>query len=135
MRSYPRNSPEAAARVLALLLVADGNVCPSELRLLESLDTAGALGLDRDGLPRIVQGLCEDLMVAAPSCDLFSTLDSDTRAALFGEVDAPYLQRRILALATAAAGADRHRAENETRLLEELRDHWRMGSSVQGPGH
>jgi hypothetical protein len=56
MRSYPRNSPEAAARVLALLLVADGNVCPSEFRLLESLDTAGALGLDRDGLPGIVQG-------------------------------------------------------------------------------
>ena len=135
MRSYPRNSPEAAARVLALLLVADGNVCPSELRLLESLDTAGALGLDRDGLPGIVQGLCEDLMVAAPSCDLFSTLDSDTRAALFGEVDAPDLQRKILALATAAAGADRHLAENETRLLEELGEHWRIGSSVQGPGH
>ncbi len=135
MRSYPRNSPEAAARVLALLLVADGNVCPSELRLLESLDAAGALGLDRDGLPRAVQGLCEDLMVAAPSGDLFSTLDSDTRTALFGEVAAPALQRKILALATAAAGADRHLAENETRLLEELGEHWRMESSVQGLGH
>lgn len=135
MRSYPRNSPEAAARVLALLLVADGNVCPSELRLLESLGAAGALGLERDGLTRIVQGLYEDLMIAAPSGDLFSTLDSEIRAALFGEVDAPDLQRKILALATAAAGADRHRAENETRLLAELREHWRMGPSVPGPGH
>ncbi|CAN7553016.1 hypothetical protein LJR118_004018 [Acidovorax sp. LjRoot118] len=26
MRSYPHNSPEAAARIVALLLISDGNV-------------------------------------------------------------------------------------------------------------
>ena len=80
MRSYPRNSPEAASRVLALLLFVDGHVSPSELQLMESMGAAGALGLDRDDLPRIVQSMCEDLMISAPSGDLFSGLDSDNPA-------------------------------------------------------
>lgn len=135
MRSYPRNSPEAAARVLALLLFVDGHVSPTELQLMESMGAAGALGLGRDDLSGIVQSMCEDLMVSAPGGDLVSGLDGDTRAALFGEVDAPDLQRKILALATALVGADRHLSENETRLLDELREHWRKGAPVPGPGH
>ena len=33
MRSYPRNSPEAAARIVALVLISDGHVCSSEQRV------------------------------------------------------------------------------------------------------
>ena len=38
MRHYPNNSPEAAGRLLALTMVVDGNVDPSELDALD-LDT------------------------------------------------------------------------------------------------
>ena len=31
MRSYPRNSPQAATRILALAMLADGHQCASEL--------------------------------------------------------------------------------------------------------
>jgi hypothetical protein len=34
MRSYSRNSPEAAARIVALVLIADGHVCRSEFDVL-----------------------------------------------------------------------------------------------------
>ncbi|MDH4418178.1 MAG: TerB family tellurite resistance protein, partial [Acidovorax sp.] len=34
MRSYPRNSPEAVARIIALLLISDGHVSRSELDAL-----------------------------------------------------------------------------------------------------
>jgi len=30
MRTYPRNSPQAAARILALVLISDGHVSRSE---------------------------------------------------------------------------------------------------------
>ena len=51
MRSYPRNSPEAAARIVALVLVADGHVCRSEFDALNQLDATGQLGLDPDAFP------------------------------------------------------------------------------------
>lgn len=55
MRSDPRSSPEAPTRVLALLLIADGNVCRSEIQARESLGAPAALGLARDGLAPIAQ--------------------------------------------------------------------------------
>ena len=58
MRSYPRNSPEAAARIVALVLIADGHVCRSEFDVFEQLDGSRELGLAPGSLPRIVQVLC-----------------------------------------------------------------------------
>ena len=34
MRTYPSNSPEAAARIVALAMLADGNVCHREMQAL-----------------------------------------------------------------------------------------------------
>jgi uncharacterized protein (UPF0548 family) len=63
MRSYPRNTPEAAARIVALVLIADGHVCRSEFEVFEILDGPRELGLAPGSLPRIVQTLCEDLLM------------------------------------------------------------------------
>ncbi len=45
MRSYTLNSPEAAARILALVLISDGHVCRSEFEALKQLDGMRHLGL------------------------------------------------------------------------------------------
>lgn len=39
------NSPEAAARILALVMISDGHVCRSELAALQSLGLPAQLGL------------------------------------------------------------------------------------------
>ncbi|HRM81940.1 MAG TPA: TerB family tellurite resistance protein, partial [Acidovorax temperans] len=44
MRSYPRNSPQAAARIVALLLIADGHVSRSEMDALYGRDIEHELG-------------------------------------------------------------------------------------------
>ena len=44
MRSYPRNSPQAAARIVALLLIADGHVSRSEMDALYGRDIERELG-------------------------------------------------------------------------------------------
>jgi hypothetical protein len=45
MRSYPHNSPEAAARIVALAMLADGHLSKSEFDALERLNIYGRLGL------------------------------------------------------------------------------------------
>ena len=37
MQAYRRNSPEAAARIVALALVSDGNVCRAEFEAVSHL--------------------------------------------------------------------------------------------------
>lgn len=133
MRSYPRNSPEAAARIVALVLIADGHVCRSEFEALNQLDAARELGLSSEGLPQAVQALCEDLLMGAHSGGaLMAQVDEAALAALMADVDDPALQARVLALATAAARADQHLAEGETVVLEAARRHWRASEAAFG---
>lgn len=124
MRSYPRNSPQAAGRIVALVLIADGHVCRTEFDVLQRLDAAGRLGLAPDELPRIVQQLCEDLLLGDPMGGGAGRLDEHALAALMAEVDDPALQHLALQLATAAARADAHLAEGEAVILAAARRHW-----------
>ncbi|MEI2679085.1 MAG: hypothetical protein V9G29_15260 [Burkholderiaceae bacterium] len=97
MRSYPRNSPEAAARIVALVLIADGHVCRSEFDALNHLDGAGQLGLEPDGMPLVIQSLCEDLLMGAyAGGSMMACVDDGVMASLMAEVDEPALQRKVL---------------------------------------
>lgn len=125
MRTYPRNSPEAAARLLALVVVADGHVCRSEFDVLEQVGAAQMLGLPPQALPRVVQDLCDDLMTNADASGaLMSAVDAAVLGALLDEVDDPALQRRVLDLAMAVASADRHVADGETWVIETALQRW-----------
>ena len=133
MRSYPRNSPEAAARIVALVLIADGHVCHSELDALKRMEGARELGLAPDGMSHVVQSLCEDLLLGAYATgSVMARVDDDTLASLMAEVDEPALQRKALRLASAAAGADRHLAQGETLVLASARRHWGLGDEAEG---
>jgi uncharacterized tellurite resistance protein B-like protein len=131
MRSYRPNSPEAAGRILALVLVADGHVCRTEFEQLERLGAAAALGLPEGALPRLVHELCEDLLAAAyGSGSMMASVDDATLAALLAEVDEPSLRAEVLRLAQAAAVADRHLAEGETIVLDAARRHWGLAETA-----
>jgi tellurite resistance protein len=123
MRTYTRNSSEAAARIVALVLISDGHVCRSELEALNQLDGARELGLD---MPGIVQTLCEDLLMEGFSGrPVLSHIDDRALATMMAEVDEPRLQAEVLRIATSVAHADRHLSEGETAMLETLNRAWR----------
>ncbi len=134
MRTYPRNSPEAAARILALVLVADGHVCRSEFDVLNRLEAERELRLPPGELPQIVRALCEDLLLASDASGaLLAGLDAAALGGLLAEVDDPALQRQVLDLAVAVAAADRHLADGESVVLEAARRHWpRAGGAAVG---
>lgn len=130
MRSYPRNSPEAAARIVALVLIADGHVCRSEFDVFEHLDGPHELGLQSQSFDGIVQTLCEDLLMGDQGGgSMLGAVGDDVLASLMAEVDAPALQEKVLRLAAAAARADRHLADGEALVLAAARRHW--GASAE----
>jgi hypothetical protein len=127
VRSYPRNSPEAAARIVALVLISDGHVCSSEFDLLRRLGAERELGLEPQLLPHIVHTLCEELLASGyESGSLISNVDDRTLAALMAEITDPELQRTVLRLSLAAARADGHLADGETLVVEAQRHHWQL---------
>jgi hypothetical protein len=126
MRTYPRNSPEAAARIVALALTADGHVCSSEDRALDRLNVSRELGLAPGQFPGIVQTLCEDRMLAPASwADAADDLDADLLTTLMAEIDDPMLRRKVLRLCLAVAVADDYLADGEIALLAAMLEAWR----------
>ena len=62
MRSYPVNSPQAAARIIALTVVADGDIGAAEIEWLDRLAVHQQLGLGRHELHALLDIFCEDLL-------------------------------------------------------------------------
>lgn len=127
MRSYPHNSPEAAARIVALVLISDGHVCSSEYDILKQLGAERELGLEPQLLPHIVYTLCEELQASGfDTGSLIGHVDDSALASLMAEISDPALQRKVLHLSLAAARADGHLADGETRVMEAARRHWNL---------
>jgi hypothetical protein len=132
MRSYPRNSPEAAARIVALVLISDGHVCRSEVEALQHLQVEQELGLAPGRFAQVLHTLCEDLLMGAYGAgSMMCSVDEAALASLLAEVDAPALQSKVLHLASAAAEADRHLADAEALVVATARRQWHGSSSVQ----
>jgi tellurite resistance protein len=132
MRSYPRNSPEAAARIVALVLISDGNISSVELEAMNQPDGVAELGLAPEDLPNIVKTLCEDLLMDGFDGRLIlSHLGDATLASLLAEVDDRQLQAKVLHLAVVAANADKHLADGEASFLDAISRHWGLPSVTE----
>lgn len=71
--------------------------------------------------------MCEELLASGHETgSLTGSIDENTLAALMAEISDPELQRTVLRLSLAAARADGHLADGETRVVEAARRHWPM---------
>lgn len=126
MRTYPTNSPQAATRLLAMVLVADGNYSMTEIRALEQLEAPRLLGLTSEEIKTVIDQFCEDLLTAAHGEWTGSAqIDDATRRSLMNEVQDPQLRQQVLTLCEGAALADGHLAEGEADMLDALAKAWR----------
>ena len=125
MRTYPTNSPQAAARIVALTLVADGHVSSAELAVLERVDAYRQLGITPPQMRAVLQDFCEDLLLAhqstwADACHI----EPRTIAQLMAEIDEPALRMSVLRLCVAVAEADDHVADGESIVLVSAVENW-----------
>lgn len=126
MRTYPTNSPQAATRLLAMALVADGNYSMTELRALDRLEAPRRLGLPAEDIKAVIDQFCEDLLQATHGEWLGSShIDEATRQALLEEVQDQALREQIMGLCVGVALADGHLADGEVALLDALQKAWR----------
>jgi uncharacterized tellurite resistance protein B-like protein len=125
MRHYPKNSPEAAARLVALTLISDGQLKKAELAILESSNAHEKLGLRSDQLRAVVHELCADLLADAQArgeSDCF--IDAALIDKLLTDVDAIALRRTVLRLCLQVIHADGQVHDGESIVLLALLDQW-----------
>ena len=131
MRRYPTNSPQAAARIVALTVVADRDIGDTEIEWLDRLAVHEQLGLARHELHALLDTFCEDLLSSdqlkwADACPV----DERTLACLMGEIQDPALRLKLLRLCVDLAESDAHVAEGESIVLVAAVEHWGLHSKM-----
>ncbi|MCW5658138.1 MAG: TerB family tellurite resistance protein [Burkholderiaceae bacterium] len=135
MRSYPVDGPEAAARIVAMTLMADGGPGKAELDLLCEHDAAGQLGLAPQRLHAALRQFCEDLLAASEhSWSHACRLDPSAMASMLMEVRDQRLREKLLQLCVAVAEADGCIQDGEASVLAAAARHWRIADSRAGDG-
>jgi hypothetical protein len=131
MRSYPANSPEAAGRIVALTMLADGHISQTELDVLQRGDGCDSLGLRPDRLQEVLHCLCEDLLHGANlAWSEACRVDPCTLSRLMAEIDDPALRERVLALCVRVAEADDHVSDGESLLLTHAVEQWGLHAQM-----
>lgn len=125
MRRYRENSPQAAARIVALTVVADGDIADAEIEWLDRLAVHEQLGLARPELHALLDTFCEDLLSSgqlrwADACPV----DERTLADLMGEIQDPALRVKLLRLCVELVEVDARVAEGESMVLVAAVEHW-----------
>lgn len=123
MRIYPTDSPRAAARILALAMIVDGDLAPAELRTLARTGVLEEIDIDFDTFQDLMGELCEDMLIdAAGRRDV--ELEPEALDRMLGEVRDPALRRRLLAAMSRIADADGVLADAEATLLAHAAAAW-----------
>lgn len=123
MRTYPTDSPRAAARILALAMIVDGDLAPAELRELARTGVLQEIDVDFDTFQDLLGELCEDMLIdAAGRRDV--ELDPEAIDLMLAQVRDPALRRRVLAAMSRIADADGVLADAEATLLAHAAAAW-----------
>lgn len=133
MRNYPTDSPEAAARIVALAMLADGHLCQRELLALERHTAFDQLGLSAGAVHGVLHGLCNDLLGTAElHWSGSSGLDEHALAQLLTEVQDPALRETVLSLCVAVVEADAQVTDGEALVLVRAVEHWGLQRQMLG---
>jgi tellurite resistance protein len=125
VRPYPRNSPRAAARIVALTMVSDGQLQNIEMTTLESLHAHQRLGLQRFELHAAIHDFCADLLEDARASN-----DDDCRISpasielMLADIDDPALRRKVIELCAGVARADGRVDDGESIVLSSAIAQW-----------
>lgn len=126
-RIYPMDSPQAAARILALALLADGSIQLSELSMLARRGILLRLGITEAGFDKVIHELCDDLLAGNRATDAGDLLlGRDVLRRILSDIDHPELQRKLLRGVLDIVHADGELAGGEAVLLSVAADCWQI---------
>lgn len=125
MHTYSTNSPEAVSRILALTMIVDGHVSPSEVHAMHRAEYLEQAGIDDDTFDRTLRELCEDLLDAASNRRAgMVEIDPRLMDALLLDIRDPLLQIRVWRTMVDIVHADGHLDTRETTLVRRAARAW-----------
>ena len=135
MRHYETDSPQAAARVLALALLADGGLDEAELRSLARNDLVRQLGISDEAFETVLRNYVQDVLQGTTYIDgMHLRLSSEIMRSLLDDIRDPEMQCMLLGAIRAIAHANGEIAAGEAALLAAAAERWARPQHRGGEG-
>ena len=122
MRTYEANSPQAAGRILALMMVVDGNLASTELEARHRSKILEHIELEPADFQRLLQDLCDDMLTSTVHGAV--QLGNGVIDSLLDEIGDADLRRKLLHAMWKIADADDWLADGEAVLLARASAAW-----------
>jgi hypothetical protein len=124
LTSYPRNSPAAIARVVALAMLADATVHPREIDTIDALGLHQELGLSRDAFLTIVSECFAEAMIDMRARDRMRLVDDALVDWILADLDDPQACALAYRATLALLPADGRLSPEELAVLQRMFDRW-----------
>jgi hypothetical protein len=118
------DSPQAMARLIALLIVADTRLDPRELAMLDELDAFTRLGMERAEFMRVAGALCDELGERLQQRPWLALSERVLIEAELQAVRDPAKRLLVARLGAAAITADGRVQDSERALFDHLLLRW-----------
>ncbi len=124
-RTIAIDSPEAAARVLILSILADGQLGTCEVDILDQRDAYSRIGLSRDAFYRAMRDICGELLdLQTQTGESMFNLDGEFALGWIDAVQDATLRQTVAALIFDVIRSDGIWHPAESRLIWRLFDRW-----------
>ena len=125
MRHYETNSTPAAARLLALTVLADGGLDRNEVDTMMHADLARRLGIGSVEFERILREYCDDLLASAHYLDgMRLKVADEVLDLLLEDIADPVLQQALLRTMQDIVSADGVATSAEVDVLARALEKW-----------
>lgn len=128
MQDIDRSTQDAPARVLALLVAANGHIHAHELTMLERLDAFARLGVSRGRFIELAQRCLDDLCSGLREQSWLRVKELMYINSLLDAVDDEAVRIRVCRLGAAAITADGRVSREERMLYNHALARWRINS-------
>ncbi|MDH4289488.1 MAG: TerB family tellurite resistance protein [Aquincola sp.] len=121
---------DAGARLLAMVVSADGRVDARELQALDLLDAFSRIGISRHRFATLARRRIEDFGAGLSQRGWLRITEQVQIDRLAGSIDDPQQRILLARMAAAVITADGAVSRVERRVYEHLLDCWQLGSTA-----
>ena len=131
MRRYPTNSPEARARIIVAVLMADGSLDVSEIDQMDRKHISEMIGISNDAFEQVLHDYCDDILMTGQRSESFERrLSLDVFSILLSEVTDSVAQLRLTSVIIDLISADGDICPHELSMAGRAMASW--GAEIAG---
>jgi hypothetical protein len=126
MKTYVQNSPEAMARIVAMMIITDTELDKREIAVLDATEAYQRMGLTRPAFMAVARDYCGDLARMADEKRGVALLDPKLVNSVIDCVTDAKKRLLVSRILVSIIPADNHQGEGELVLFEYILDRWSL---------